>query len=737
MSSDFQELKQTRHRLRDRATQHWHSVVRYHDEDSGTFKLHADESPGSFHLTTTATCFESLETCPSNFIPESTQIDPLDTDPEAFAKAAIERDHGSWKSDGSAHIYCRCRTLPFVFSHLSSDYISEHEEAIQTHVDHIFRQIELAEAHGQSRLSVGEAYVRDRDEFDQSHMDDWYPPNGFHTYWCLRVLDALEEAAGDFYSELDSEFELTHRRNLMIEWAWQELGTQVGLHEAMSSTRDSDQLMWTIAIIATFSDLNTMDLEDQDLLTDALRCLFDSQEEVGTWRHQNPLFHYESSGNAYSHVYEALNAVCKPALDRDFRFLQMELANYQSNFVRLLDYSEATVHTFDDGIVAWSSGHRTNNPKPEGWATANVFAFVQNLRRLFGKWTREAALDQLPTRAHQTTPDAAADRLRNRGKTWCFGTDSTVGDKLETLFLDPLQSIQTDADPDAIPIPEDQARSAILFGPPGTSKTSMIRAIAEALEWDYVEVHSSHFVADGLNNVQKRANEIFEQVGELDRCVVLFDEIDELVRSREEADVYGRFLTTSMLPRIGELWENRRILYFVATNHIEYFDQAIVRGERFDAALFVPPPAFEKKISKVQELLSKDGIDVEQIDIDKSDVMSQFEKLLVRTQEEIDNSDHEANASTHEGGIDETDLDMSECRLAPFAIMRWDELPELVVRLQAVSDDLASGFGEEELGEALSEMKNQRFTTVRGYKPFVRRDRERLDYRMKGATEFT
>ena len=42
-------------------------------------------------------------------------------------------------------------------------------------------------------------------------------------------------------------------------------------------------------------------------------------------------------------------------------------------------------------------------------------------------------------------------------------------------------------------------------------------------------------MADGLPNVQRTANQIFERLVELDRTVVLFDEIDELVRAREGA----------------------------------------------------------------------------------------------------------------------------------------------------------------------------------------------------------
>jgi SpoVK/Ycf46/Vps4 family AAA+-type ATPase len=133
-----------------------------------------------------------------------------------------------------------------------------------------------------------------------------------------------------------------------------------------------------------------------------------------------------------------------------------------------------------------------------------------------------------------------------------------------------------------------------------------------------VELHASHFVAGGLPQVQRTADRIFKQLMQLDRTVILFDEIDELVREREseEADAFGRFLTTSMLPRLAELWDRRKVMYFVATNHINYFDSAIIRAERFDAIVPVPPPSFDKKMARIKELLEERGLNSE-IDVDR------------------------------------------------------------------------------------------------------------------------
>jgi hypothetical protein len=100
----------------------------------------------------------------------------------------------------------------------------------------------------------------------------------------------------------------------------------------------------------------------------------------------------------------------------------------------------------------------------------------------------------------------------------------------------------------------------------------------------------------GVDLASKRADEIFRQVMQLNRCVVLLDEIDELIQARTpQAETTERFFTTTMLPRLAHLWETGRILFFVNTNDVARVDAAIRRGQRFDSAIFVMPPGFEAK----------------------------------------------------------------------------------------------------------------------------------------------
>jgi Cdc6-like AAA superfamily ATPase len=452
-----------------------------------------------------------------------------------------------------------------------------------------------------------------------------------------------------------------------------------------------------------------VDLGEQDLLREALRRLFQTQLPIGTWRHYRSLFHYQAAGNAYCYVYETFAVLLGIALDGDIgrQLFRDALRPYVGNLTNLWRYAESTRVALHPGwpdqanVAGWCSGHRLNQTEPESWGTASVFAFSQAFRRLLGVWTRETAREGLNL-IKPVFATSVDNVLKERGDTWTHDEKMGVTERLYTMFINPvlMRGKGQPLEPDTEPIEKHQARSAILFGPPGTSKTTLSKAVAASIGWDYIELHASHFVGDGLQNVQRKADEIFRKLMEIDRTVVLFDEIDELVRERQdEHDAFGRFLTTSMLPKLAELWEQRKIIYFVATNHIKYFDRAITRSQRFDTLILVSPPDYSRKIEKLQRILGDAGR------------KTTFNNLKRRMWEALERAGKAVDAgSGKELLLDEGDV------LAKFVLLRYDQMDELAFRLRSIGD---SRINEDLMKRALRAVADQKLFLRSPYVEFV------------------
>jgi adenylate kinase family enzyme len=675
----FEYLARHRRLLREFCRLHAPALIPFYSQNFGVFALHVKEDPGRFrHITSTATCFSSLELCPE----ADGTIGKLDFRKEgaAFAQKAIEQDVlKKWRSDGRAEVYCTCRGLPFVLSKLRTWH-----ENISLHLSRLAFQLKEQK----TRFAIGEAAPPREGYNREEEIEGWYEPNAYHTYWTLEVL---EELAGNrqFSAETASNLDFTFLRDqipLFKLWARQQLGMQVALHSGKSSRLDSDQLAWSLAILIREPSEYQSDLSIQDVIRQSLECLFSTQEPVGTWRHYAPLFHYPNAGNAYCYVFETFAVLLEQALKPEAGFLRTVLREHVTSLIGLWQYADSTkaklpndVGVVTEKIYGWTSGHRIR-PDIESWATASVFAYAQTLRRLIGIWTCEGALVGLNYKRSARSPEKARETLDKRSRTW---TRPDLPDTLASMFINPLDADNPEAaiDPDRFLISDKSARSVILFGPPGTGKTTLVSGVADAIGWKYIELHPSHFVSEGLPNVQQTADGIFGRLMEVDHAVILFDEIDELVRERErEPDQFGRFLTTSMLPRLAELWKARKVIYFVATNHIEFFDRAITRSERFDAVLFLSPPTFDAKKKEILRILKEEYAINAEFDSDLNQATI-AEKLPSTACESLKALAEDIRKAKSDESIP------AENVLSKFALVRWDELNEIALRVAGLLGD--------------------------------------------------
>jgi len=163
----------------------------------------------------------------------------------------------------------------------------------------------------------------------------------------------------------------------------------------------------------------------------------------------------------------------------------------------------------------------------------------------------------------------------------------------------------------------------MMFGPPGTGKTTVARAIAHEVGAPIAVVDCQSLVNKYLGEGEKKLHELFECARKYETCVIFFDDFETIAARRESShEAIGRLVGQLLVELDGFKKNTNNMLLLAATNLPWVIDPALKRPGRFSEQVYISLPTEEARYTMLK-MLTKGVLQTDTLDFRAYAAMSE------------------------------------------------------------------------------------------------------------------